>query len=529
MIYIVDKLLNRITMYRLVIYCLAFLLVVGLIVSFFGILPFNPLDLLISVVIIFTFSVLINYFFERLFKSSSNPESTYITALILSLVSGPEKSLKGYAFLVVLCALAISSKYVIAINKKHFFNPAAFSIVILALFSVYYPSWWIGDKVMIYFVLLTGLLITRKLQRFDLALSFLAVFILTSISSTSSIQQIVFSLKSLFTYSPILFFTFVMLTEPSTTPPKRVLRIIYGSLTAILIAPFFNIGPIYFTPELALITANIFSFLVSPKIKLILSLNKKRLISKNTYEFDFTPDRKMNFKAGQYMEFTIKHNHYDARGVRRYFTIASSPTEDSIKLGVKFYPVKNSPPLGPSGAQSAGEISNGVYGKSSTFKKSMAAINIGDKIIASQLSGEFTLPKNNSKKLIFIAGGIGITPFRSMVKYLIDNNEKRDIVLFYAVNSYEDIAYKEIFDEAEIKLGIKTIYILRDLKNIPEGLRYYSGIIDKKTIENEIHDFKERLFYISGPKAMIDTFEKILKELNISKLKVKTDFFPGYA
>jgi len=114
----------------------------------------------------------------------------------------------------------------------------------------------------------------------------------------------------------------------------------------------------------------------------------------------------------------------DSRGNRRYFTIASSPTEKELRLGVKFYP-------------------NG-----SSFKKALASMNEADTIIASQLSGDFIMPSNKKKKLVFIAGGIGITPFRSMIKYLIDTKQKRDIVLIYSNRTKTDVIYKNIFDSA---------------------------------------------------------------------------------
>ena len=504
MIPAIDNFLNRITMYRLVLYSLVFLWITGFMLSMFGTLQINSLDLLISSCIIFASCILINICYQTIFKAPSNPESTYITSLILSLVAGPENSARGFILLVALCFIAISSKYLIAIQKKHIFNPAAFSMAVMAYFLSYYPSWWIGDAILYPFVIIVGVLITRKLQRFDLVISFLLVFMITSIGTISSLQDAFLSGKNLFAYSPILFFSFIMLTEPSTTPPKRSLRMLYGSLTAILIAPFFHLGSIYLAPESALILSNIFSYLISPKKKLLLVLKNKKKISLNTYEFSFSNDKKFNFKPGQYMEWTLPHKKSDDRGLRRYFTLSSSPTEDIISIGVKF------------------------YDKPSTFKEGLNNLKIGEKVIASQLAGEFILPENKDKKLVFIAGGIGVTPFRSMIKYLVDKDEKRDIVIFYAVNSYEDISFKEVFDDAEIKLGIKTVYIIRDSKNVPAGFLHKNGMLNEKMISEEVKNVKERVFYISGPRVMIVSFDKSLKNIGVKRASIKTDFFPGY-
>src|SRR5258708_7714463 len=88
----------------------------------------------------------------------------------------------------------------------------------------------------------------------------------------------------------------------------------------------------------------------------------------------------------------------------------------------------------------------------------MLDMEIGNQIIASSLAGDFKLPNDKTQKLVFIAGGIGITPFRSIVKYLIDTNEKRDIVLIYSDKTKDMMVYKDIFDEAVTKLNLKVIY-----------------------------------------------------------------------
>jgi ferredoxin-NADP reductase len=282
-----------------------------------------------------------------------------------------------------------------------------------------------------------------------------------------------------------------MLTEPQTTPPTKNLRIAYGTLVGALFATTWKIGPIFATPEAALIVGNIFSYLVSPKEKLLLKLKKRACLAEDIYEFTFAGTGPIKYKPGQYMEWTLAHGDSDSRGVRRYFTLASSPTEEELKIGVKF-------------------SDNG-----SSFKKSL--LTIGDKnIVASQLAGDFTLPKNKNQKLVFIAGGIGITPFRSMLKYLDDKNENRDIVLFYTAKTPGEFVYKDIFAEAEKRLGIKTIYVATKI----------SGRLDEHKIKEAVPDYKERVFYLSGPHALVEAFKSSLSNLKVKG--IKTDYFPGY-
>src|SRR3989344_392585 len=437
MLRLIDDFLNKITMYRLVLYGLIFILAGAFLISFLGMIPYSPIALLFSTVFILILCWISNKIFSYAFNAPANKESFYITALILILLIAPPRDTNYTSFLTFATwasVLAIASKFIITIGKKHIFNPVAFAVVVTAFTINRYADGWIGTLAMLPFVLVAGLLIVRKVQRFDLVLSFLitALIIISVFSLQNGLNPLISIQKSLIN-SPILFFSFIMLTEPATTPPGRKKRIIYGTLTGLLFAPQVHLFGIYSTPELALVISNIYSYLISPKQKLVLTLISKNTITKGMYNFVFSQDKKMDFKPGQYLEWTLAHKKPDSRGNRRYFTIASSPTERDLIIGIKFYE------------------------KPSSFKSTLLSLEQGDKIIASQLSGDFVLPKDKQKKLAFIAGGIGVTPFRSMIKYLIDKNEKRSVVMLYSNKTKEEIAYKDIFDQAQDKLSLKIV------------------------------------------------------------------------
>lgn len=492
-------------MYKLTTYCLVFLLLVAGGLCLFGLLPFNLVSLVFSIGLLLVFCLIINQLFAFFYKAPSNIESVYITALILALIIPPPNNISQMMFLAFASFFAMASKYILAINKKHLTNPAAVAVALTAVVFNQYASWWVGTWYMTPFVVMAGSLIAKKIQRWNLVISFFsAAGLLVLGHSFLAGQNVIFIAKALMVDSPFFFFGFIMLTEPATTPPTKALQRVYGALTGILYAPFVNIFGFYFSPELALTTTNIFSYIISPKEKLILTLKEKIKIATHTYDFVFSCQTKYHFKPGQYLEWTLAHQKQDNRGMRRYFTIASSPTEADIRIGVKF------------------------YDKPSSYKKALEDLTAQDSIVASQLAGDFTMPKAPSQKLVFIAGGIGVTPFRSMIKYLLDTNQKRDIVIFYANGSYDDIAYKDIFDQAEAKLGIKTIYTLSNVTGAPADFKHEEGFINQKMIEERVPDFKERMFYISGPHTMITSFEKTLKEMGIPKNCIKTDFFPGF-
>jgi len=493
-------------MYKTVLYYLMALWVIAFFLSIFNFLPYTPASMIVSLVILLVISSATNYIFSYVFEVPANFESIYITVFILALIISPATTPTEYIYLGWAGILSMASKYIFTIKHKHLFNPAAFAVVITGLFINQYASWWIGTLVMTPFVLVGGLAVIKKLKRTDLALSFFIVA-LTSILAFSFFNG--FDIFSVFwktlVASPLLFFTFIMITEPLTTPPSRILRILYGTLLGILFFPQIHIGSLNFTPEIALLFGNIFSYLVGSKERLTLKFKRAIQLAPDTGEFVFESDIPLSFKPGQYLEWTLGHKKVDLRGNRRYFTIASSPTEKEILLGVKFYE------------------------KPSSFKTALAQMKENDIIIASQLSGDFVLPRNKKKKLVFIAGGIGVTPFRSMVKYLIDTREQRDIILVYANRTEEDIAYKNIFDLAIKVFNLRVIYVISDLKDKTINWTGKIGFVDEKMIKEQISDFSERTFYISGPPSMVSGIEKTIKNLGVKNSHIKTDFFPGFA
>ena len=104
-------------------------------------------------------------------------------------------------------------------------------------------------------------------------------------------------------------------------------------------------------------------------------------------------------------------------------------------------------------------------------------------IIAALVAGDFTLPRNAERKLAFIAGGIGITPFRSMVKYLTDRGEDRNVVMLYANRRYEEIVYRDVFAAAARTFHFRPVYVLSDDSSAPPFWHGEVGRIDAAMIE----------------------------------------------
>jgi ferredoxin-NADP reductase/Na+-translocating ferredoxin:NAD+ oxidoreductase RnfD subunit len=504
----IDKYLNRITMYRLLLYYLLVLVFLTSIFGFLDIIPYRGIDILASGAIAAIVCYISNFVFAKLLKATTNIESVFITALIVVLIF-PAALPITFLPLIAVCVIAMASKYVLAYHKKHFFNPAAVAVFIIALF---YPdfaaTWWIGTSIMAVPVIIGGLLLMRRIQRGHMISVFLITyFLLTGISAFAtnpSLTSLMLVWQSSLFSSALFFFAFVMLTEPLTSPTTQRMRTIYAMIGGVLYAtPVLRIAGIAFAPEMALLGGNIFSFFVNPKYRLSLPFIGKEQISPDTYLFKFQKTKGFKFIPGQYMEWTLSLFPSDSRGNRRYFSIASAPHEKELMIAVKFYP-------------------NG-----SSFKKELLQLSEGTRISASSLSGDFLLPKDNNTPLAFIAGGVGIAPFRSMLEDIIRNKKIVNIMILFANKKEEDILFPQTLRDAE-KYGIKTVHILTDKTSASTSWKGQVGHVNATFIRDEIKDFDKRIFYISGPRLMVQNFEDILSKLGVKRKNIKVDFFPGY-
>ncbi len=297
-----------------------------------------------------------------------------------------------------------------------------------------------------------------------------------------------------------------MLTEPATTPARTREQMVYGGLVGLLFALPYHAWVFYSTPELALVIGNVFAFFTKSSSSRRLTLVSTERIANGIQEFLFRPDRPLAFDAGQYAEWTLPHSKPDLRGNRRYFTLASSPGEEYVRLSVRIPETQ-----------------------ASTFKQALSKMRPGDALGLAQLAGDFTLPEDPSKKLVWIAGGIGVTPFRSMAQHLLDREETRHITLLYAAAHPEAFAYLDLFDRAKT-IGLRTIPILSlpPTEQIPATWTGKSGRLTDELVRELVPDFLDRVFYLSGPSAMVDGYKALLLGLGVSTRQIHTDYFPGF-
>lgn len=218
----------------------------------------------------------------------------------------------------------------------------------------------------------------------------------------------------------------------------------------------------------------------------------------NIKTFYFKPESPVHYTAGQFIELTVPHKNPDKRGIKHWFTLSSSPTDELLSITTKF----------------AGD-------KGSTFKKALFKLEPGTELHLADPMGDFVLPKLIQTPLVFVAGGIGITPFHSMLAWLATTHETRPIRLLYAVRNEDEIIFQETFDKA----GQHATIVVSQPSAAWGGER---GQLTAELILGLEKPSDDTLIYISGPEPMVESLEKDLKKAGISKRQLVLDFFPGY-
>lgn len=503
----INKFIDGTTMYRLVLYVLTGLTIVAFTLSMFEVIYYKVPALIATLFVLLVVCFVTNLAFSKFLNAPIYIESSFITAYILFFIVTPKTDPKALLWIALAGFIAMASKYILAWNKKHIINPVALALVLVALLGKSLGAWWIGSLVMLPFALIASLLVVKKLRRFPLFITYILASLTTiTIWGYTQDAQLGKLLYQSVASSPLIFFAGIMLTEPLTVPGTQRLQIFYAIFIGVLGNIPFNIGSFYNSRAFALLLGNLAFYPASLKQRVVLTLVKKNTLAKDTYEFIFRPGKSFSFKAGQYLEWTLPHENPDIRGIRRYFTIASSPTEHEISLGIKCLPPHVS-----------------------TYKQTLLNLKEGDTMFAGQLAGDFTLPTDTTQKLVFIAGGIGVTPFRSIVKDLIDTNDKRDIVLFYSNRTPEEIAYKNLFDEAVKKLGLKVVYLLNEGQPAGGSATWERGFLTVEMLQKYIPDLAERVVYLSGPDGMVNAYTKLLNDSGVSSARITRDYFSGYA
>jgi ferredoxin-NADP reductase len=217
----------------------------------------------------------------------------------------------------------------------------------------------------------------------------------------------------------------------------------------------------------------------------------------NVTSFRFPRPAALNYKAGQFFFVTLKA---DGKELSKHFSFSSSPTE---KTHIEF----------------TKKLSD------SDFSTTLKGLKEGDWARIDAPYGKFTF-EGEHEKIGLLAGGIGITPFKSICQYCTDMRLDTKVTLLYGNRTEEDIAFrKELESIQEQNENLKVVLTLKEASG---GWKGATGLITAEMIKKEIPDYKETVFYTCGPPAMVEMMGKLVEQMGLPKTQLKREYFTGY-
>ncbi len=231
-------------------------------------------------------------------------------------------------------------------------------------------------------------------------------------------------------------------------------------------------------------------------------IRNKKEIAKNTLLVDFDiSEKEISFKPGQHFFITlINPPHTDKKGNQRHFSIVNSPNEKGI-------------------------LTMTTRIRDSAFKRSLFEIPVGTEVEIGIINGSFILPDDKSQPIVFIAGGIGITPFISMLRYINEENFDYKITLLYSNRDRESTAFlEELENIAKNNPKFKLILTMTDDSKWQGEKRR----INTQFIEEYFSEPKSCFYLIAGPPAMVKAMHDVLSEVGVEQKNIKTEDFSGY-
>lgn len=215
-------------------------------------------------------------------------------------------------------------------------------------------------------------------------------------------------------------------------------------------------------------------------------------VKSNVVSFIFEPETPLMWQPGQYLHYVLPHPDVDERGTERWFTNSAAPSEGKVMISTRL---------------------DNEHG--SSFKRALQALQPGDEVEADAPEGDFTI-EDESANYIFVAGGIGITPFRSILVQAQAQGKQLNVKLLYA-NRDQEVPFKEELEGfAAANPNLTIEYFIQPQSLSAELIKQYA---DKAG---------NALIYLSGPEPMVKSFAEQLKTLGVSDAQVKLDDFPGY-
>lgn len=213
----------------------------------------------------------------------------------------------------------------------------------------------------------------------------------------------------------------------------------------------------------------------------------------NVTRFVFTPETSLIWKPGQFIHYMLPHENADDRGDERWFTISSAPFEKDVWITTRI-----------------------ASDHGSSFKHKLLSLKPGDTVETDEPDGNFVIEDLN-RHYIFVAGGIGITPFRSILNQLHHDGKEIRVELLYANRDETTIPFKDELEAISREHeGFNITYFIGDNR------------IDETVLRSAADKLDNPIYYVSGPEPMVESFKATLENMGIDDQHAKFDYFPGY-
>ena len=220
--------------------------------------------------------------------------------------------------------------------------------------------------------------------------------------------------------------------------------------------------------------------------------------------FQFEKPPGFDFRPGQSADLTLLNPpETDAEGNVRTFSIASAPFEDQLMFATRM--------------------------RDTAFKRSLKKVPLGTVVKMDSAMGSFTLHKNSAKPGVFLAGGIGITPFSSIVRQADHDRAPHKLYLFYSNRRPEEAPFVEALQNlAKTNPQLRFIATMTEMPRSKKTWNGETGRINQEMLSKYLNDLRGPIYYVAGPPALVSGMRKMLVASGVEEDDIRSDEFSGY-
>ncbi len=233
-------------------------------------------------------------------------------------------------------------------------------------------------------------------------------------------------------------------------------------------------------------------------------LKTREQIAEGTMAFHFERPEGFDFQGGQSVDMTLLNPpETDDEGNIRSFSIASAPFEDELIFATRM--------------------------RDSAFKRSLKSVPLGTELKIDGPMGSFVLHKNVNKPAVFLAGGIGITPFLSIVTQAAHDHAAHQLYLFYSNHRPEDAPFLDSLRRLE--KDNPNFHFIPSMTDMEKSRRAWDGergFIERGMLTKYLNNLNGPIYYLAGPPAMVAAMRKMLLDTKVDEDDIRTEEFAGY-